>query len=31
MKFASYEKVPGNIADKIIEERKGKIKGLDDE
>lgn len=31
MEFASYEKVPNNVADKIIEERKGKVKGLDDE
>lgn len=31
MKFAAYEKVPGNISDKIIAERKGKIKAMDDE
>ncbi len=31
MKFAWYEEVPAAIAEKIIEERKGKIKGLDEE
>jgi elongation factor G len=31
MHFGSYEKVPENIAKKIIEERSGKIKGLDAE
>lgn len=31
MTFASYEKVPTNVADKIIEERQGKMKKLDDE
>ena len=31
MEFSAYEKVPNNVADKIIEERKGKVKGLDDE
>ncbi|HMT27296.1 MAG TPA: elongation factor G, partial [Candidatus Absconditabacterales bacterium] len=31
MQFASYEKVPESVAQKIIEERKGKVKGLDDE
>jgi elongation factor G len=31
MKFAEYERVPGNISDKIISERKGKTKNLDDE
>ena len=31
MKFHGYEVVPDNIAQKIIEERKGKVKGLDEE
>jgi elongation factor G len=31
MKFHGYEIVPDNIAQKIIEERKGKVKGLDEE
>lgn len=31
MHFWSYEKVPNNVAEKIIEERKGKVKGLADE
>lgn len=31
MHFASYEKVPENVARKIIEERSGKIKGMDAE
>lgn len=31
MEFSAYEKVPNNVADKIIEERKGKVKGLDEE
>jgi len=29
MQFASYEKVPDNIAKKIMEERSGKVKELD--
>ncbi len=31
MSFASYEKVPDNVAKKIIEERSGKIKAMDAE
>jgi hypothetical protein len=31
MKFHGYEIVPDNIAQKLIEERKGKAKGLDEE
>ena len=31
MQFASYERVPENIAQKIIAERSGKLKGMDDE
>lgn len=31
MEFGSYEQVPSSIAAKIIEERKGKVKGMDDE
>lgn len=31
MHFSSYEQVPRNIADKIITERAGKIKGMGDE
>jgi len=31
MHFASYEKVPDNVAKKIIEERSGKIKAMDAE
>jgi elongation factor G len=31
MTFASYERVPENVAKKIIEERSGKIKAMDAE
>ena len=31
MTFSSYEKVPNNIADKIIEERKGKTRNIDED
>jgi elongation factor G len=31
MKFSAYEKTPNNISEKIITERKGKTKNLDDE
>jgi len=31
MEFASYEKVPDNVAKKIIEERSGKMKAMDAE
>lgn len=31
MQFSKYEKVPDAIAQKIMEERKGKVKSLDDE
>lgn len=31
MEFSNYEKVPNNIANQIMDERKGKVKGLDDE
>ena len=31
MHFASYERVPENVAKKIIEERSGKIKAMDAE
>ena len=31
MSFSSYEKVPDNVAKKIIEERSGKIKAMDAE
>lgn len=31
MEFSAYEKIPNNVAEKIIEERKGKVKGLEDE
>lgn len=31
MHFSSYEQVPKNVADKIIAERAGKLKGMDDE
>ncbi len=31
MQFASYEQVPNNVAQEIIKERSGQIKGMDDE
>jgi elongation factor G len=31
MHFASYEQVPKNVAEKIIAERSGKMKSMDDE
>jgi len=31
MKFAAYEKVPEVVAKKIMEERSGKVKGMDEE
>lgn len=31
MEFSNYDKVPGNIANQIMEERKGKLKGDDGE
>ncbi len=31
MEFSNYERVPNNIANQIMDERKGKVKGLDDE
>jgi translation elongation factor EF-G len=31
MEFFAYEKVPNNIANAIMEERKGKTKSVDDE
>jgi elongation factor G len=31
MHFSSYEQVPKNVADKIIAERAGKVKGMGDE
>jgi hypothetical protein len=31
MEFANYEKVPDDVAKKIIEERSGKVKKMDEE
>ena len=31
MTFASYEKVPENVAKKIIEERSGNVKKMDED
>lgn len=31
MQFASYEQVPTNVANDIIKERAGSVKGMDDE
>jgi elongation factor G len=31
MQFSSYERVPENVAKKIIEERSGKVKKMDEE
>lgn len=31
MKLANYEKVPGNIAEKIMDERKGTMKNVDED